>query len=118
MFFSTKAYFVFVFSTVFVVVLVSILSSFFASVGAAAGAAALALSAGFAAAAVIVSAGAAGGGVVVVVVVLVDVESLFAASPLPLPQDATKRPIDRANTLIFTNFIISILDGYEGLYPK
>src|SRR5205814_1898311 len=66
-----------------------------------------AVSAGLAGAAVIVSAGAgAGAGAAAsVVVVEVAVESVFAASPLPLPQEATKRPIERANTLNLTNFI-------------
>ncbi len=93
-----RNYLVFVFSEVFVsVVFVSVVAG--------------AASAGFAGAAVIVSAGAAGAGagvsVVVVVVVLVAAESVVAAAPPPLPHDATKRPIDRASTLNFTNFIIS-----------
>ena len=46
--------------------------------------------------------GAAGASVVVVVVSVVAEVSVVAS---PLPHDATKRPIVRANTLNFTNFI-------------
>jgi hypothetical protein len=46
-------------------------------------------------------AGSAAGGVTSVVVV-----SVVAVSVLLLPQDATKRPKERASTLNFTNFII------------
>jgi hypothetical protein len=57
---------------------------------------------------VVESTGAAGAGSAagasVVVVVVVSVDSV-AASLVPLPHDATKRPIVRANTLNFTSFI-------------
>jgi len=56
---------------------------------------------------------AAGAGVAVVVVEelddIVDDVSLLDALPFPLPQEATKRPIESANTLNFTNFIKIIL---------
>jgi hypothetical protein len=64
---------------------------------------------GFAAPAFIVSgaagAGAGAGAGATAVVVVVDVESVLDALPLPLPQDAAKRPKERASTLSFTNFI-------------
>jgi hypothetical protein len=91
-----------------------LVSSFLAS-----GAAALAESAGFAGAAVIVSAGAAGAAGAVVAgaaVAALAVESLVLFSPPPLPQEATKSPNERASTLNFTNFILSFLNGYAGLY--
>jgi hypothetical protein len=112
--FKLKNYLVLVFSTVFVFVEVSILLSFFASILVSAGAVVVvvvvvvvfpAAVSGLAGGAVVVSVGAAGGGVVVVVVVVIDAESFLVASPLPLPQEATKRPIERASTLNFTNFI-------------
>ena len=59
--------------------------------------------------AVVVSgaAGAVGAGVIVAEVAAA-VESAFVVVVVPLPQDAAKRPNVRANTLNFTNFIISI----------
>jgi hypothetical protein len=75
-------------------------------------------SAGLAGGAVVVSAGAVGAGAAVVVVVVVDAESVLAASPLPLPQEATKRPIERASTLNFTIFIILFFSWLCGLIPK
>jgi len=67
----------------------------------------IAVSAGLAAPAVVVSAAGAGVAVVVAVVVEVVVESaVLAVSELLLPHDATKRPIESASTLNFTNFMI------------
>lgn len=75
-------------------------------------------SAGLAGGAVVVSAGAgaAGGGVVTALVVVAELvaESVVEEDPLPLPQDITKRLIERASTLNFTNFIIMFfLVGYR-----
>jgi hypothetical protein len=69
-----------------------------ASAGAAAALAAESVAAGAAAsgAGVASGAGAASGATAV---------SAFGASPAPPPQDARKRPIVRAKTLSFTNFI-------------
>ena len=49
---------------------------------------------------------AAGAVAVTVFVVIVAEESLLDALPEPLPQEATKRPIERASTLNFTNFMM------------
>src|SRR5579872_5633979 len=86
----------------------SILPSSF--LGSAAGAAAgLEVSA---AAGLAVSAGGGVAGAAGAAVAALAVESVLVASPLPLPQDATKRPNERASTLNFTNFILLFLDGY------
>jgi hypothetical protein len=93
-----------------VVVLVSVFFSILLS------AAGLAVSAaGLAGPAAIVSAGAGEAGAVVADDV-VEVESfVLVVSVLLLPQEATKRPIESASTLNFTNFIIfSFLVGYAG----
>jgi uncharacterized BrkB/YihY/UPF0761 family membrane protein len=70
---------------------------------------------------VVESTGAAGAGSAagasVVVVVVVSVDSV-AASLLPLPHDATKRPIVRANTLSFTNFIILFFSWLYRFIPQ
>ena len=96
---------VFVFSVV--VVLVSVFSA-----GAAAGL--VVSAAGLAGPAAIVSAGAGAGEAGAAVADDVEVESVvLVASVLLLPQEATKRPIESASTLNFTNFIIfSFLVGY------
>jgi hypothetical protein len=53
------------------------------------------------------SAGAgAAAGAASIVVVVVDTESVFAASPLPLLQDAAKIPNVSARKLTFTNFMM------------
>jgi len=106
-----KTYLVLVFSVVLVVVLVSILLS---AAGVAAGA--ILEESALAGAAVIVSAGAAAGagagaGTAVVVA---DAESVEDVVPDPLPQDATKRPIDRASTLNFTNFMLFVFCLFKG----
>lgn len=58
---------------------------------------------GFAAGATGVS--TTGVGVASIVVVVVEVLSVLAASPLPAPQEAKKRPIARVITLNFSIFI-------------
>jgi hypothetical protein len=81
----------------------------------------LVVSAGAAAGLVVSAGGGVAGAVAVVVVADVvedDAESVLGVSPLPLPQDATKRPNERAITLNFTNFILLFLDGYACLYSK
>jgi hypothetical protein len=74
----------------------------------------LALSAAGAAVLAVVSAGlavlsaagaAAGAGAGAGAAVVAAAESVLAASPLPLPQEVTKRPRERASKLIFTSFI-------------
>jgi hypothetical protein len=88
------AFLVSVFASILVSVLVSVAAAVVAGV-------AVAIAAESAAGA------GAGAGVAFTVVVVAEVESVLAASPPPLPQDATKRPKERASTLNFTNFIIS-----------
>lgn len=51
----------------------------------------------------------AGAAVSVVVVVIVAVESAVAVASVELlPQEVTNRPMVRASTLSFTNFIVSV----------
>ena len=65
--------------------------------------------------AVVVSiAGAIGSGVVIIIVVSSVVVSLLALSP----QEATKRPIERAKMPNFTNFMTLFLDGYFTLIRR
>jgi hypothetical protein len=66
--------------------------------------------------AVVVSIGAgvaSGAGVVVIAVLSV----VFSSVLLVSPQEATKRPIERAKIPNFTNFIIVFLNGYFTFIP-
>lgn len=66
--------------------------------------------------AVVVSIGAgvaSGAGAAIVVESVVVVSSLFSL----LPQEATKRPIERAKMLSFTNFMTCFLNGYFMFIP-
>ena len=64
--------------------------------------------------AVVVSIGAIGSGVVIIVVLSTVSDSLLALSP----QDAIKRPIERAKMPNFTNIMTLFLDGYFTLIPE
>jgi hypothetical protein len=44
-------------------------------------------------------------------------ESVLAASPLPLPQDAAKMTRHNANTLDFTVFIMIVFKMIKEVYP-